>query len=208
MVRTRSTPVKVEATSSTQHKEDIGPRSALMGQAEKSNGPTDFVVRPMTKWAKTPTTKRPNATWMDLYISEYYIIPPQSIMTLVTNFQSAFMPNCHGVISPKNDTLQKYGLMVHTKVVLPGTMEEISIQVTNVTNENVVIPRHASLAFMALMQVATIEIVVLKTESALPTIEQVEPRLNPEPEGAEEVIHEKPCPKRKKPWARRLDKSK
>ena len=129
-------------------------------------------------------------------------------MTLVTNFQSTFMPNCHGVISPKNDTLQTYGLMVHTKVVLPGTMEEITIQVTNVTNGNVVIPRHTSLAFMALMQAAPIKILVLKTESALPTIEQVEPMSNPEPEEEEEVIHEKPCPKRKKPWANRLKNKK
>ena len=195
MVHTRSTPVKVEATSSTPHEQ------------EESNGPVDqnlFVVRPMTKWAKTPTTRRPKATWMDLYVSEYYNIPPQSIMTLVTNFQSAFMPNCHGVISPKNDTLQTYGLMVHTKVVLPGTMEEITIQVTNVTNENVVIPRHTSLAFMALTQAAPIKILVFKTESALPTMEQVEPMSNPELEEEEEMVHVKPCPKRKKPWASRL----
>ena len=208
MVRTRSNPVKVEAASSTQQDEAKEPEVGLVEHLRvKRNAPIDqnlFVVRPMTRWAKPPTITKLNPTWVDLHVSEYYIIPSQAIMTLVTNLQSVFIPNCHGIISSKSDTLQKYGLMVHPKVVLPGTMEEITFLVTNITHDTVVIPRHTSLAIMAMMQVATIKMMTLTRESGLPTMERAEPRFSPEPEDEEKMSNEDSSPKRKKPLARRL----
>ena len=208
MVRTRSNPVKVEAASSTQQDEAKGPEEALVEHLiVKRNGPIDqnlLVVRPMTRWAKEPTKTKPNQTWVELYVSEYYIIPAQRMITMVTNLQSAFIPNCHGVISAKNDTLQKYGLMVHPKVVLPGTMEELTFQVTNITHDTVVIPRHTSLVIFAMMQVATIKMMVLTEESGLPTMERDEPRFSPEPEDEEEMTNGSSSPKRKGPLASRL----
>ena len=226
VTRKRRGTVKIAPAITTQLEEIPDPDATLTEAGEKlnevKNQKTKKELKPLgvqhiSGKGKNPTRRAPYSAEVKLFVSEDYVIPGRAKTLMKTDIQITFTSDHTAVITGNSDALSRYGLEVDLKIIVPNNLEEITFQVTNVTDEEVTIAKHTSLAILSLHRTSYPEIVVLnpvKPESNLggmkiftdeppeaesgKKVEESKREFSPEQDEDLECKRHKPCPKSKK----------
>lgn len=110
-----------------------------------------IMLNTLTGQAQEPTRAYSDDAGLDLYVSEFSVIPPHGFVDIPSGIAVEIPTEYWGLLTGRSSTLRKRGLLVNQGVIDPGYRGELFAGVWNLTDFEVTIEQGERLAQLILM---------------------------------------------------------